>query len=99
MLFEPSSMQPFKAVSYARPHPGTRLVVLGAVHGNETCPLLARHEVSLDLHSSSSPGVPFVFLGPPDNAGQLEPCAQVAGEEALAVRLGMVAPGRPLRRL
>src|SRR5450755_2350682 len=30
-------MQPFKAVSYASVQPGTRLIVLGAVHGNETC--------------------------------------------------------------
>jgi predicted deacylase len=150
-------MQPFKAVSYVSPHPGTRLIVLGAVHGNETCgsraierlvneidagalrltagrltlvpvtnqfayakrrragdrnlnrklaptatpreyedhvagwlcPLLAEHEVLLDLHSFSSPGVPFVFLGPPDNAGPLEPFAQAAREEALAARLGV----------
>ena len=30
-------MQPFKSVSYAAVAPGTRLIVLGAVHGNETC--------------------------------------------------------------
>jgi predicted deacylase len=150
-------MQPFKAVSYASPQPGPRLVVLGAVHGNETCgtraierviaeidagrlrlaagrltlvpvanplayaegrragdrnlnrklaptaspreyedhvanwlcPLLAGHEVLLDLHSFNTPGVPFVFIGPPDNAGPVEPFAQAAREEALAVRLGV----------
>jgi predicted deacylase len=150
-------MQPFKAISYASTQPGTRLIVLGAVHGDETCgtraierviaeidggallltsgrltlvpvtnplayaerrragernlnrtlaptdtpreyedhvanwlcPLLAGHEVLLDLHSFRSPGVPFVFLGPPDNAGPLEPFAQAAHEEALAVRLGV----------
>lgn len=150
-------MQPFKAVSYAATRPGTRLVVLGAVHGNETCgtraiervigridagtiaivagqvtfvpvtnpmayaghrragdrnlnrklaptdapreyedhvanwlcPLLAGHEVLLDLHSFNSSGVPFVFLGPDDNAGALEPFAQAAREEALAMRLGV----------
>jgi predicted deacylase len=147
---------PFKAVAYASPTPGTRLVVLGAVHGNETCgaraiervigeldsgarhlsagsvtfvpvtnplayaerrragdrnlnrklaptatpreyedhvanwlcPLLAAHEVLLDLHSFSAPGVPFVFIGPRDNPGPLQPFAQAAREEALAVRLG-----------
>ncbi|MEO8924394.1 MAG: succinylglutamate desuccinylase/aspartoacylase family protein [Caldimonas sp.] len=150
-------MQPFKAVSYASPEPGARLIVLGAVHGNETCgtraieqvigeidtgamhltsgrltmvpvtnplayaehrragdrnlnrkltptaapreyedhvanwlcPLLAEHEVLLDLHSFTSPGAPFVFLGPPDNTGPLEPFAQAAREESLAVRLGV----------
>ena len=150
-------MPPFKSIAYVCPQPGTRLVVLGAVHGDETCgtraiervvaeieagalplvtgrvtfvpvtnplayaerrrtgdrnlnrrllptatpreyedhvanwlcPLLAEHEVLLDLHSFRAPGTPFVFLGPPDNAGPLEPYAQAAREEALAVRLGV----------
>jgi predicted deacylase len=150
-------MQPFKSITYATAQPGTRLVVLGAVHGDETCgtraiervvaeidagtlplvagrvtfvpvtnalayargqrggdrnlnrklvptptprehedhvanwlcPLLAEHEVLLDLHSFRSPGVPFAFLGPTDNAGVLEPFAQAAREEAIALRLGV----------
>ena len=150
-------MHAFQSIAYASPHPGPRLIVLGAVHGDETCgtraiervgaeidagtlrfasgqltlvpvtnplaysehrragdrnlnrrlaptdapreyedhvanwlcPLLARHEVLLDLHSFRSPGVPFVFLGPADNAGPLEPFAQAAREEALALRLGV----------
>ena len=150
-------LPPFKAVSYASPRPGRRLVVLGAVHGDETCgtlaiqrtiaaidagtlnivagsvtlvpvtnplafangrragdrnlnrrlaptatpsayedhvanwlcPLLERHDVLLDLHSFSAPGVPFVFFGPADNDGPLEPFAHAAREEALAVRLGV----------
>lgn len=150
-------MQPFKSVSYASVQPGTRLIVLGAVHGNETCgtqaigrvideidagtlrlaagqltlvpvanplayslrrragdrnlnrklaptptpsafedhvanwlcPLLAAHEVLLDLHSFHSPGTPFVLVGPSDNDGPLEPFAQAAREEALAQRLGV----------
>ena len=150
-------MQSFKSISYASPRPGTRLVVLGAVHGDETCgtraiervvgeidagalrlaagrltlvpvanplayahhrragdrnlnrklgptdvpreyedhvanwlcPLLAEHEVLLDLHSFLSPGTPFVFFGPADNSGPLEPFAQAAREEALATRLGV----------
>ena len=150
-------MHPFKSISYASAAPGPRLVVLGAVHGDEVCgtraiervlaeidagalrltggqvtfvpvtnplayaqgrrtgdrnlnrrllptptprdhedhvanwlcPLLARHEVLLDLHSFRSPGVPFVFIGPPDNAGAIEPFAQAAREEALALRLGV----------
>ncbi|MDQ6639405.1 MAG: succinylglutamate desuccinylase/aspartoacylase family protein, partial [Pseudomonadota bacterium] len=150
-------MAPFKSISYACPRTGTRLVVLGAVHGDETCgtraiervvaeldagtlalaagrvtfvpvtnplayaarrragdrnlnrklqpattprehedhvanwlcPLLAANEVLLDLHSFRAPGTPFVFLGPADNAGALEPFAQAAREEALALRLGV----------
>ena len=150
-------MHPFKSISYASPQSGTRLVVLGAVHGDEVCgtraiervvaefdagtltlvrgrvtfvpvtnplahahrrragdrnlnrklqpttapheyedhvanwlcPLLAEHEVLLDLHSFRAPGVPFAFIGPRDNAGPLEPFAQAAREEALALRLGV----------
>ncbi|HUP06029.1 MAG TPA: succinylglutamate desuccinylase/aspartoacylase family protein [Caldimonas sp.] len=150
-------MHTFKSVSWSSPNPGPRLIVLGAVHGNETCgaraieralgdldagaialargrvtfvpvtnplaylnarrtgdrnlnrklqptdaprefedhvanwlcPLLAAHDVLLDLHSFSSPGVPFVFLGPEDNDGSLEPFAHAADEAALAVRLGV----------
>ncbi len=147
----------FKSIAVACPQPGPRLIVLGAVHGNETCgtraigrlldeldagavrltagqltlvpvanplayaerrragdrnlnrklaptatphdhedhvanwlcPLLAAHEVLLDLHSFSSPGVPFVFVGPEDNDRALEPFAHAGREEALAVRLGV----------
>lgn len=56
---------------------------------NWLCPLLAEHEVLLDLHSFQSQGQPFVFLGPRDNAGELEPFAHAAREEALAQRLGV----------
>lgn len=56
---------------------------------NWLCPLLSEHEVLLDLHSFQSPGRPFVFLGPRDNAGELEPFALAAREEALAQRLGV----------
>jgi predicted deacylase len=150
-------MLPFKSIAYASPEPGTRLIVLGAVHGNEICgtraiervgaeldagtlklmrgrltmvpvtnplayamrrrtgdrnlnrklaptdtpreyedhvanwlcPLLAQHEVLLDLHSFRSPGAPFVMVGPQDNRGALEPFAHAAREEALALRLGV----------
>ena len=150
-------MLPFKSIRYQGPRPGTRLIVLGAVHGNETCgtraiervtreldgglwrlgagtltlvpvanpmayahhrragdrnlnrklapteapreyedhvanwlcPLLAEHEVLLDLHSFQSPGTPFVLVGPQDNDGPLQPFKQAAREEALAARLGV----------
>lgn len=56
---------------------------------NVLCPLLAAHDVLLDLHSFHSPGRPFALVGPPDNDGALEPFAQAAREEALVVRLGV----------
>ena len=56
---------------------------------NWLCPLLAQHEVLLDLHSFQTPGEPFVMVGPEDNAGSLEAFGQAAREEALAVRLGV----------
>lgn len=55
---------------------------------NVLCPLLARHDVLLDLHSFNSPGEPFVMLGPQDNSGPLEPFTHAAQEQALALRLG-----------
>lgn len=147
----------FHSLNFAGVLPGTRLIVLGAVHGNETCgtqaiervmqeivegsvklragsvtfvpvtnplayarrqrtgdrnlnrnlfpsetprefedhvanwlcPLLAAHDVVLDLHSFHTGGEPFVMLGPEDNAGTLEPFARAAEEEALALRLGV----------
>lgn len=56
---------------------------------NELCPLLAQHDVLLDLHSFRSGGPPFVMVGPEDNTGDLQPFAQAAREEALALRLGV----------
>jgi predicted deacylase len=152
-----NALPPFKSVRYAGRAPGARLIVLGAVHGNETCgtraiervlaeldrgdlvisagsvsfvpitnplayangrrtgdrnlnralqptdaprefedhvanwlcPLLAAHEVLLDLHSFHGSGQPFVMVGPRDNRGALEPFAQAAREEALARCLGV----------
>jgi len=55
---------------------------------NVLCPLLAEHDVLLDLHSFHSPGEPFAMIGPPDNSGALEPFAHARDEEALALRLG-----------
>lgn len=56
---------------------------------NWLCPLLAAHDILLDLHSFRAKGTPFVMFGPSDNAGEIEPFAQSATEEALAVRLGV----------
>ncbi|MFN0182603.1 MAG: succinylglutamate desuccinylase/aspartoacylase family protein [Aquabacterium sp.] len=151
------NLLPFKSLHYAGTAPGIRLVVTGAVHGNETCgtrgiervcaeldggalrigagsvtfvpvcnpkanalkrrngdrnlnralaptpeprefedqvanwlcPLLARHDVLLDLHSFQGGGQPFVMVGPRNNDGPLEPFAQANREEALARVLGV----------
>lgn len=147
----------FKSISYAGLQPGPSLIILGAVHGNETCgteaihrvmedidrgrlrlvsgsltvvpvtnplayararregernlnrnlypsaqpadfedhvanwlcPLLARHQVLLDLHSFHTEGEAFVMLGPENNQGELEPFAHAAEEQALARHLGV----------
>lgn len=55
---------------------------------NVLCPLLAEHDVLLDLHSFQSPGEPFVMLGPVNNTDTLEPFACAAQEQSLALRLG-----------
>lgn len=55
---------------------------------NVLCPLLAQHEVLLDLHSFQSPGEPFAMIGPANNTGTLEPFALAEKEQALALRLG-----------
>ena len=147
----------FKSVSYAAPKDGPRLIVTGAVHGNETCgtkgiqrvlgeidsgaiqivrgrvtfvpitnplayakgdragdrnlnrnlgpvenpqdfedhvanwlcPLLAQHEVLLDLHSTRAKAGAFVMLGPKDNDGALQPFKHSKAERALAQVLGV----------
>ena len=147
----------FKSVEYGGQNAGTRLIVTGAVHGNETCgtkaiqrvmreldsgalvirngavtfvpianplayakgerfgdrnlnrnlfpnenpqdfedrvanwlcPLLARHDVLLDLHSFKASGEPFVMVGPRNNDGPLEPFQHEQQERAMARRLGV----------
>jgi predicted deacylase len=147
----------FKSINYTGQGKGPRLIVMGAVHGNETCgtraiarvmaqldsgelsvragsltfvpvanplayaknersgernlnrnltpndapadfedrianwlcPLLARHDVLLDLHSFNAKSEPFVMVGPRDNDGALQPFRHEAEERALARRLGV----------
>ena len=147
----------FKSISCKAIEPGPRLLVLGAVHGNETagtkgiqrvlgdidaralrlvagsvtfvpitnplayerrqragernlnrnlgptaeprefedhianwlCPLMANHDVLLDLHSFQAVGRSFVMVGPENNADALEPFSQAQSEVALALRLGV----------
>jgi predicted deacylase len=56
---------------------------------NALCPLLAEHDVLLDLHSFRSPGEPFALRGPQDNQGSLEPFRHEAAEAQLAAHLGV----------
>lgn len=55
---------------------------------NVLCPLLAEHDVLLDLHSFRSPGRPFVLRGPADNTGTLEPFSHEYAEAQLAMHVG-----------
>jgi predicted deacylase len=56
---------------------------------NWLCPLLARHDVLLDLHSFNANSEPFVMVGPRNNDGPLQPFAHEEQERALALRLGV----------
>ncbi len=56
---------------------------------NWLCPLLARHDVLLDLHSTRAQNPPFAMLGPENNTGALQPFAHFEAERALALRLGV----------
>jgi len=55
---------------------------------NLLCPLLAAHDVLLDLHSFQSAGDAFAMIGPRDNTGTLEPFARAFEEGQLALQLG-----------
>jgi predicted deacylase len=55
---------------------------------NLLCPMLARNDVLLDLHSFHTAGAPFAMIGPRDNAGPLEPFSQAWEEGRLASHLG-----------
>ncbi len=56
---------------------------------NWLCPLMAQHEVLLDLHSFQAQGEPFLTVGPPNNDGPLQPVRQANEELALAKVLGV----------
>ncbi len=147
----------FKSITYTGLAPGPRIIITGAVHGNETCgtkaiqrvigdidsgkldiasghvtfvpitnplayakedrvgdrnlnrnlapttspknfedhvanwlcPLLAQHDVLLDLHSTRAQNPAFAMLGPQNNDGPLQPFKHFSAERALAKRLGV----------
>jgi N2-acetyl-L-2,4-diaminobutanoate deacetylase len=56
--------------------------------GNRLCALMREHDILLDLHSFRSKGEPFVFLGPQNNDGTLEPFRHAEAEGSFAAILG-----------
>lgn len=56
---------------------------------NWLCPILARHGVLLDLHSTRGKTQAFAMLGPKDNSGTVEPFRHSAEERAMARILGV----------
>ncbi len=56
--------------------------------GNRICSLLRENDVLLDIHSFRGDGEPFVFAGPLDNDGDVEPFRHAKAEGEFAVRLG-----------
>ena len=56
---------------------------------NWLCPLLAQHEILLDLHSFNARSQPFVMVGPRNNDGPLQPFGHEAEERAMARILGV----------
>ena len=56
--------------------------------GNRLCRMLREHDVLLDVHSFRGEGEPFVFAGPLDNTGLVEPFRHARDEGEFAARLG-----------
>lgn len=56
---------------------------------NWLCPLLAAHDVLLDIHSFQKGDVPFALFGPKNNDKPLEAFGHEHAERGLALRLGV----------
>jgi succinylglutamate desuccinylase len=56
---------------------------------NWLCPLLAAHDVLLDLHSFQSGSEAFAMVGPVNNSDALQPFAHAEAEEEMARHLGV----------
>lgn len=56
--------------------------------GNPLTAVLREHEVLLDVHSFTEGREPFVFFGPDNNDGDLEPFRHAKAEQAFAASLG-----------
>lgn len=57
--------------------------------GNALSPIMAAHDALLDVHSFPDPGRPFVFVGPENNSGDLQPFTRAGEERAFALSLGL----------
>jgi L,D-peptidoglycan transpeptidase YkuD (ErfK/YbiS/YcfS/YnhG family)/predicted deacylase len=57
--------------------------------GNRICALLRENDILLDIHSFRGEGEPFVFAGPLNNAGEIEPFRFAKAEGEFAIRLGI----------
>src|SRR5216684_3059818 len=75
---DPSGQLHFKSVSYRGPEPGPRLVVLGAVHGNETCGTRAIRRVVEEMDS----GTLEIAAGEATFVPVTNPLAYARGERA-----------------
>jgi predicted deacylase len=56
---------------------------------NWLCPLLAAHDVLLDIHSFQKGDVPFALFGPKNNEGNLQSFRYQEAERCLALKLGV----------
>jgi len=56
---------------------------------NWLCPLLAAHDILLDLHSTRAQNPAFAMLGPENNSGTLQPYQHKDQERSMALRLGV----------
>ncbi len=56
---------------------------------NWLCPLMAKHDALLDLHSFQAQGQAFVMVGPENNSDALEPTIHGDTERDWALRLGV----------
>lgn len=56
---------------------------------NWLCPLLAAHDVLLDIHSFQKGDMPFALFGPKNNHRKLESFKHEEAERGLALRLGV----------
>ena len=56
---------------------------------NWLCPLMAQHEILLDLHSFRDAGQAFAMMGPENNDGPIEAFKYAREEEAFALCLGV----------
>jgi len=70
-----------------RPNPASNEEAIA----NELLALMPGHDVLLDIHSYRFDGPPFIFVGPENNAGAIEPFSQADAELRYAASFGLDA--------